>query len=222
MTCCPDFIIFVLIMFSFYGQISQWMMSEASAQRSRTRRGPAKRRRGDFRRREAMARAGIAGEQRVRPGDGRGLLAYRLRNEPKIVRNSGVVMDTRYLRPFVELALPYPATGEIRFELIDHEGRLRYADEAEYDLQGGVNTVVPGTWLPLEGKTIVPEDWNLRVLAGQTLLAVHSFGWQPVGGGAIQKYVSSDGELSEALLQALNARQREAVSLSELLGDQEE
>ena len=85
-----------------------------------------------------------------------------------------------------------------------------------------MNTVVPGTWLPLEGKTIVPEDWNLRVLAGQTLLAVHSFGWQPVGGGAIQKYVSSDGELSEALLQALNARQREAVSLSELLGDQEE
>jgi len=220
------FIIFVLIaLFSFYGQISQWMMSEASAQRSRTRRGPrAKRRHVEITEAawEAMARAGYQASSEYVQVTDIGLLAYRLRNEPKIVRNSGVVMDTRYLRPFVELALPYPATGEIRFELVDHEGRLRYADEAQYDFHSGRNTVLPGTWLPLEGKAIVPEDWMLRVLAAGTLLAAHRFGWQPVGGGTIQQYVASDGELSDALQQALNARQREAVSLSDLLSDQEE
>lgn len=219
------FIIFVLIaLFSFYGQISRWVMSGASAPRRVSRAPRAKRRHVTITDAawEAMSRAGYeASSEYVQVAD-IGLLAYRLRTEPKLVRNSDVVMDTRYLRPFVELGLPYSASGEIRFELIDHEGRLRYADEAEYDFNAGSNTIVPGTWLPLEGKTIVPEDWNLRVLAGQTLLAMHSFGWEPVGGGVIQRYVSSDGELSDALQQALNSRQKEAVSLSDLLGDQEE
>lgn len=171
---------------------------------------------------QAMARAGYEpGSEYVQVAD-LGLLAYRHTREPKLVRAGSVLMDTRYLRPFADLVLPYDASGEVRFELIDGAGRLRYADEARYDLVGGRNTVLPGTWLPLEGKPIPPGDWALRVLAGETLLAVHRFGWQPVGGGAIQRYVASDGELSETLQQAVAARQREAVSLSELLADQEE
>lgn len=171
---------------------------------------------------QAMARAGYEpGSEYVQVID-LGLLAYRHAREPKLVRTGAVLMDTRYLRPFADLALPYDASGEVRFELIDGAGRLRYADEARYDLAGGSNTVLPSTWLPLEGKPIPPGDWSLRVLASDALLAVHRFGWQPVGGGAIQRYVASDGELSETLQKAVSARQREAVSLSDLLADQDE
>lgn len=218
------FLIFVLIvliaLFSFYGQVARSRMSQGAGGRARR----ASRRKVELTEAawEAMSRAGYEpGSEYVQVAD-IGLLAYRHTDEPKLVRTGGVLMDTRYLRPFADLVLPYPASGDVRFELIDHEGRLRYADEAQYDFHGGRNTVLPGTWLPLEGKTIIPEEWVLRVLASQTLLAVHRFGWQPVGGGTIQRYVASDGELSEALQQALNARQREAVSLSELLSDQEE
>jgi hypothetical protein len=150
-----------------------------------------------------------------------GLLAYRGSTEPKLVRYGDVMMDTDFLRPFVELWLPHQARGAIRLELVDHEGRLRYADESRYDLMRGANTLLPGTWLPLQGKTVTPDEWSLRVLAGDTLLAVHTFGWRAVGGGRIRRYMASDGEISASLQQALRAGSREAVSLSELLSDEE-
>ena len=210
-------IIVLIALFSFYGQFAR---SRAPAgTRSRSRRSKIEVTEAAW---EAMARAGYEPSREYVQVADIGLLAYRNSDEPKLVRSGGVLTDTRYLRPFADLVLPYPAGGEVRFELIDHQGRLRYADEAQYEFHGGRNTILPGTWLPLEGETIAPEAWVLRVLAGQTLLAAHRFGWQPVGGGTIQRYVASDGELSETLQQALNARQREAVSLSELLSDQEE
>lgn len=151
-----------------------------------------------------------------------GLLSYRQSSEPKLVRYGDVLMDTRYLRPFVDLALPYAVSGVVRFELMDSEGRLRYADEARYDLDEGKNTLLPGTWLPLDGKKLRPGRWQLRVLAGGALVAVHDFGWQPVGGGTIQRYSDGDGEISLELQRAMQSKPREAVSLSELLADQEE
>ncbi len=170
----------------------------------------------------AMRRADYeGGEAYVNVAD-IGLLAYRQTDEPKLVRYGDVLLDTSYLRPFIELWLPHQARGSVRFELLDHEGRLRYADEERYDLARGKNTLLPGTWLPLSDKTIHPAEWQLRVLAGETLLAVHVFGWQEVGGGAIQPYIEADGEISPELQQALQARSREAVSLSDLLADQED
>ncbi|HEX3050254.1 MAG TPA: hypothetical protein VHP83_06320 [Aggregatilineaceae bacterium] len=170
----------------------------------------------------AMRRAGYeAGPDYVQVVD-IGLLAYRQTDEPKLVRYNDVFMDTQYLRPFAEVWLPYSASGQVRFELIDAQNRLRYADEAEYDLVRGTNTVLPSTWLPLQGKTIASDDWELRILAGDTLLASHKFGWQPVGGGTIQQYAATDGEISPTLQQALHGKPRRAMSLSELLSDQEE
>jgi len=169
----------------------------------------------------AMRRAGYqSGESYVNVVDV-GLLAYRGSTDPKLVRYGDVAMDTDYLRPFVELWLPHQARGAVRFELVDHEGRLRYADESRYDLVQGINTLLPGTWFPLRGKTIAPEEWSLRVLVGDTLLAVHTFGWRAVGGGQLRRYIASDGEISPSLQQALLAQPREAVSLSDLLGDEE-
>jgi hypothetical protein len=170
----------------------------------------------------AMQRAGYEGGSAYVQVADIGLLAYRHSNEPKLVRYGDVLLDTRYLRPYVDLALPYAVNGVVRFELMDDEGRLRYADEARYDLDTGKNTVLPGTWLPLEGKKIRAGRWHLRVLAGGALVAVHDFGWQTVGGGAIQRYSDGDGEIGLELQRALQSRPREAVSLSELLADQEE
>jgi hypothetical protein len=172
--------------------------------------------------RNAMRQAGYQGGEAYVNVVDVGLLAYRGSSEPKLVRYGDVAMDTDYLRPFVELWLPHQARGPVRFELVDQEGRLRYADESRYDLVRGVNTLLPGTWLPLRGKTVSPDRWSLRVLAGDTLLAAHGFGWRAVGGGQIQRYMASDGEISPSLQQALRAQPREAVSLEDLLGDEEE
>jgi hypothetical protein len=170
---------------------------------------------------QAMRRAGYEwGPDYVQVTD-IGLLAYRHSEEPKIVRYNDVLLDTRFLRPFSELWLPYAVSGSVRFELIDSDGRLRYADEAEYDLVRGQNTLLPGTWLPLEGKSIPPGRWTLRLLTGDTVLAMYVFGWQTVGGGAIQRYITSDGEISPELQHALRSKPREAVSLSDLLADQD-
>ncbi|WP_162909995.1 hypothetical protein [Aggregatilinea lenta] len=174
--------------------------------------------------REAMRRAGYGADASYVQVADIGLLAYRNTSDGKVIRAGDVLVDSRYLRPFAELWLPYAAAGSVRFEIADGGGRLRYADEAQYELQRGVNTVLPGTWLPLEGKAIEPgEDWTLRLMASGTLLASHLFGWEPVGGGTIQQYVAGDGELSPALREAvLRAESRSAVSLSELLSDQGE
>ena len=171
---------------------------------------------------DAMRRAGYeGGEGYVEVAD-IGLLAYRHSDEPKLIRYGDVLVDTHFLRPFIELWLPHQARGQVRFELLDVDGRLRYADEAEYDLEPGDNVLLPSTWLPLRGKTIAPGQWRLHVTAGNALLALHPFGWEQVGGGEIQPYISADGEISPALQQALRAKSRGSVSLSDLLADQEE
>jgi hypothetical protein len=172
--------------------------------------------------RRAMQRAGYQGGEAYVSVVDVGLLAYRGSTDPKLVRYGDVLMDTDFLRPFVELWLPHQARGAVRLELVDQEGRLRYADESRYDLMRGANTLLPGTWLPLKGKTVTPDEWSLRVLAGDTLLAVHTFGWRTVGGGRIRRYMASDGEISSSLQRALRVQSREAVSLSELLSDEEE
>jgi hypothetical protein len=170
----------------------------------------------------AMQRAGYQADPRYVQVADMGLLAYRHTHKPRLVREGDVLLDTNYLRPFVELRLPHAARGTLRFELLDHTGQLRYADEAQYNLKPGKNTLLPGTWLPLEDKVIEPYEWQLRVSTKDTLLAEHRFGWRAVGGGDLQRHVQADGEISLALVQALEAQSMEGMSLSELLDDQED
>jgi hypothetical protein len=151
-----------------------------------------------------------------------GLLAYRTSTEPKLVRYGDVLADTHYLRPFAELWLPHRSRGAVRFELLDSLGNLRFADENRYELQRGKNTLLPRTWLPLREKAIHPGTWQFRLLAGDTVLAEHTFGWREVGGGVIQQYVDSDGEISPELQALLDVKPQDAVSLADLLSDQED
>jgi regulator of protease activity HflC (stomatin/prohibitin superfamily) len=171
----------------------------------------------------AMQRAGYEGGDAYIQVSDVGLLAYRTTDEPRLVRYNDVLVDTHYLRPFVTVVVPHQARGVVRFEIVDEASRVRYADETRYDLERGDNTLLPGTWLPLQNKTINPARWRLRIVVGDTLLAVHEFGWQDVGGGDLQRYIKDDGEISPALQQALHqAGAGQSMSLSELLADQEE
>lgn len=167
----------------------------------------------------AAQRAGYHSDSRFVQLTDLGLLAYRELDDPKLVRLGDIATDTRYLRPFVELWVPYNAHGSVRLELLDRTGRLRYADDARYELLRGRNTILPDTWLPLEGKTIEPGTWTLRVAASDTLLGMHEFGWRVVGEAPIKRYIDSDGELSPELAEALQEQQSRAISLSDLLGD---
>jgi hypothetical protein len=188
----------------------------------RTKRKQRSSSRGNTAARDAMQRAGYAGGGEYVEVTDIGLLAYRQSDEPKMVRYGDVLVDTHFLRPFIELWLPYQSRGTVRFELLDGTARVRYVDEADYDLEPGENVLLPSTWLPLHGKTIPTGEWRLQVMAGDTLLARHAFGWQQVGGGELQPYIASDGEISPALQQALRGHARQEVSLADLLSDQEE
>lgn len=153
-----------------------------------------------------------------------GLLEYRGTSRPRLLRAESPRADSDYLRPFVELWLPYRSRGMVRFELVQSIGgrsHLQFADEDEYDLKAGINALLPGTWLPLQGKEAgFSDQWHLRVLVGQTMLADHVFRWrETMGNNDIHRYIASDGEISSALEQALAAPPDEAISLDDLLGD---
>ncbi len=170
--------------------------------------------------RGAMMRAGYTGDDAYVNVTDIGVLAYR-GDEPRLVRYNDVETDTDYLRPFVVLQVPYKARGLVRMELVDHEGRLRYADETRYDLGQGDNTLLPGTWLPLRDAASLQDTWELRVSVAGTLLAAHVFGWQTAV-SELQRYIEDDGEISPELQQAMQAEPSRAMSLSQLLSQQDD
>ena len=171
----------------------------------------------------AMSRVGYAGGEQYANVVDIGLLAYRHPEaDPRIVRERGVVLDTRFLRPFVTLWLPRAARGSIRFEIVDADGQLRYADEAHYSLRRGENPLLPNAWLPVEGKGHGSDRWTLRVWVSGMLLAEHVFGWREVGESPLQPYIAADGEISPVLQQMMQHETAQQVSLSELLAEQEE
>ena len=172
---------------------------------------------------QAMSRAGYAGGAQYANVTDVGLLAYRHPEaDPRVVRGQGVLLDTRFLRPFVTLWLPRAARGHVRFEIWDADGRLRYADEARYSLHAGENPLLPNAWLPVEGKGRVADRWTLRVLVSGVLLAEHVFGWRAVGESPLKPYIAADGEISPELWQMAQEEAAQQVSLTELLAGQEE
>ncbi len=186
---------------------------------SRTRQRLAAR--GNLAAQQAMRRAGYeGGAAYVRVVDV-GLLAYRELDEPRLVRYNDVWTDTQYIRPFVGVSVPHAARGTIRMEIRDNDDRLRYVDETRYDLDAGSNTLLPGTWLPLRDQSAVTGYWTLHVRVGDTLLAVHRFGWQ-VAGDQLRHYIEADGEISPELQQALNEQSSQAISLAQLLSGQDD
>jgi hypothetical protein len=219
-------ILFVFVLFGLLsvaeGRSGSTTTPRRRGSRRRSKRAEQVVERGNTAAQRAMQRAGYEGGGDYVEVTDIGLLAYRQSDEPKMIRYGDVLVDSHFLRPFIELWLPYRSRGTVRFELLDDAGRMRYVDEAEYDLEPGENVLLPSTWLPLGGKTIPPGEWRLQVMAGDTLLARHPFGWQQVGGGELQPYIASDGEISPALQRALRGHAQQAVSLSDLLSDQEE
>lgn len=168
----------------------------------------------------AMRRA--RGEQAAFSLTDIGLLAYRDRNTSKIVRNTPVVTDTCYLRPFAEISARQRMNVQVTLALLDSSGQPVFIDKNIYLLHPKPTHVVTKTWLPLENLVHSGGSWSLVVEVNDIPLAIHRFGWVGLANNDIVEQLSNDGELSAELRQAVKTGHFRRMSLDELLADQEE
>lgn len=167
----------------------------------------------------AVQRAGLdANELQVLPVDV-GVMAFKGADDPVIYRTWDVPDDVDYVQPFVELRLPTKAVGRVRFELLDAQGKQVYVHEDRHELQRGRNLIIPNTRLPIHDERALNGTWQLRVSADDTLLALHSFGWEEAEDHAIRKHIGEDGELSSELRAVIAEARLGEMSLDELLGE---
>jgi hypothetical protein len=160
-------------------------------------------------------------EMRVVPVDV-GILAYENQGEtPALFRESRLPDEAEYIRPFIVMRSPRHARGTIRFELVDGDGDLMFVDETPWELKEGDTFIYPSTWLPMRRVADIGGEWQLRISAAGTMLAVHEFMWRNEGGGAFRAYLNGDGEISEDLVEELSGTNVGRLSLDELLDDQE-
>ena len=135
--------------------------------------------------------------------------------------------DVDYIQPWVALHVPTAATGTLRFEIRDMEGRLHFARERTLQLEAGDNLVSPAARMPVHDALLTEGDWQLRVHADGNLLAAHNFCWYEADGRAVETRprarLDEDGEMSVELRQAFEEIGREQEqSLDELLAFQQE
>lgn len=151
-----------------------------------------------------------------------GLLAYRDRNTSKVVRNTPIVTDTRYLRPFAEISASQRMNAQVTLALLDSSGQPVFIDKNSYLLHPKPTHLVTKTWLPLENLVHSGGSWSLVVEVNDLPLAIHRFGWVGLANNDIVEQLSNDGELSAELRQAVKTGHFRRMSLDELLADQEE
>jgi hypothetical protein len=151
-----------------------------------------------------------------------GLLAYRDRNTSKVIRNTPVITDTRYLRPFAEISARQRMHAQVTLALLDSSGQPVFIDKNMYLLNPKPTHLVTKTWLPLENLVHSGGSWSLVVEVNDLPLAIHRFGWVGLANNDIVEQLSNDGELSTELRQAVKSGHFRRMSLDELLSDQEE
>jgi hypothetical protein len=150
-----------------------------------------------------------------------GLMVYRGSNNPaSVARLEAIRADASHLRPFVKLHSPLPKAlvQEVTFEIVDEDGTAHFRNAGEYEVRPGANLLTPKNWLPLENLPI-DGKWLMRVLVGETPLAIHKFKWRtPATAQSAQPEISlsSDGEIEDAT----SRLSRMPMSLDELLADQ--
>ena len=124
-----------------------------------------------------------------------GILAYENQGEtPALFRESRLPDEAEYIRPFIVMRSPRHARGTIRFELVDGDGDLMFVDETPWELKEGDTFIYPSTWLPMRRVADIGGEWQLRISAAGTMLAVHEFMWRNEGGGTFRAYLNGDGE----------------------------
>ncbi len=170
----------------------------------------------------AARRAGVDPEEAaVLPID-IGLLAFDDTGAPSIFRTAPVGDFARAIQPYIQLRLLRRAKGRIRFEVADANGKLVFAHEDDYALQPGVNLVSPRARLPLTKPAALRGRWKLRVKADGVPIAVHTFTWEHDDSQLFRRHLVSDGEISLELRDLMMENQLEALSLDDLLVDQQQ
>lgn len=151
-----------------------------------------------------------------------GLMAYRDRQNSKIVRNTPVVTDTKYLRPFAEIRASYRTHAQVTMALLDSNGQPVFVDKNTCLLQPYPTHLVAKTWLPLENLVHSGGSWSILVEVNDMPLAIHRFGWIGLADNDIVQRLSNDGELSADLRHAVQTGKFRPMSLDELLSGQED
>jgi hypothetical protein len=162
-----------------------------------------------------------AGDMQVLPVD-IGLLAFRAGEDPVVYRLQPVSADVDYVQPFVQIRLPKRATGRVRFELADSDGRVLFIHEDMHQLQRGRNLVTPAARLPIHDALAMHDLWELRVSADGVPLATHRFEWTESKTQTVRRHLREDGEISSELRAAIVDNAPADLSLDELLAFQDE
>lgn len=168
---------------------------------------------------DAMQRSGVFHENFTLTDIG--ILAYRTQNNPKIVRSTPVLTDTRYLRPFAEISAHRSDRVTVRLEIHDSQRRVVYANDGQYHVRRKAQ-ILPQTWLPLENVHAHIGQWLIEVYIEGEPFAVHPFGWEVLADNDILNQLRTDGEINDDLRQAVKSGKFRKMSLDELLSDQEE
>jgi hypothetical protein len=170
---------------------------------------------------EAAARAGLdISRARAYPLDV-GVMAFEGQDAPIIHRASAVLTDADYIQPYIEMYIPVPAEGIIRFEIRDGDGELIFAHSVQTSLSTGGNLITPAARLPVHDAHAFENGWELLVTANQVPIARHTILWRDHRTNAlIRQHIGDDGEISPELKTLLSDSQLTPLSLDDLTADQ--
>jgi hypothetical protein len=151
-----------------------------------------------------------------------GLLSFYMDEDPVIHRTHPIANDSDYIQPYIQLRVPTPAAGKVKFEIYDHSSQLVFVNENQYQLKRGRNLIVPSTRLPVHDEQEMNGDWSMKVYADGTLLAIYPFGWNDPDEQDFRRHIGEDGEINSELRAVLAENRLGRMSLDDLLAHQED
>ncbi len=151
-----------------------------------------------------------------------GMMAFKEEQDPVVYRSRDVLDDVDYIQPYVQLRLPTPASGLIRFEIIDSTGESVFVHEERHQLKRDRNLITPAARFPVHDAHFLQGEWELRVSADGVALAVHKFTWEESTSKVVRRHLSEDGEISNELRAAIAENRLQKLSLDELLEFQDD
>ena len=128
-----------------------------------------------------------------------GVLAYRDRSTSKMVRNTPVVTDTKYLRPFAEITAKQRTQAQVTMALLDSNGRAVFMDKNVYRLSLRPTPIVTKNWLPLQHLVHSGGSWSVVIEVNNVVMAIHRFGWVGLAENDITQRLANDGEVERGI-----------------------
>jgi hypothetical protein len=151
-----------------------------------------------------------------------GVVAFREDGSATVYRTWTVPEDARSIQPFVTLRLPTAATGRIRFEILNANGKSVFSSEADHRFEVGRNFITPPARLSLRSYYNLSGRWQLRISADDVLLAVHRFEFAEPTAAKIRQSLGEDGEIRADSRLLLDESSTPRMSLDDLLAYQQD